>query len=124
LTKDQGVISHILSLIGLFGFPMGILTVSVNGDITMVFRVDYILTPIVKAFWSYLLVVGLFILAWELQLRTVEYGELVGGGKFLVGFHLFANLAVQMIVFIAMRSIGLFYRHYSCYFPWSKGQND
>ena len=117
-TKDLGVISHILSLIGLFAFPMGILTVSINGDITMVFRMDYIFRPLAKAFWPYLVVVGLFVLTWELQLRTVGCGELLGRGKFLVGFHLFINLAVQMLALIAMRSIGLFYRHYSCYFPW------
>lgn len=119
-TKDQGIISRILSLIGLFAFPMGILTVSINGDITMAFRADYILKPIAKAFWSYVGVVALFVIAWELQLRTVEYGELLGSGKFHVGLHLIANFAVQMVVFIAMRSIGLFYRHYYCNFPWGK----
>jgi hypothetical protein len=28
------------------------------------------------------------------------------------------NLAVQVIAIIAMRSIGLFYRHYACYFSY------
>ena len=28
------------------------------------------------------------------------------------------NLAVQVIAVIAMRSIGLFYRHYTCYFSY------
>lgn len=115
-TQDQGVISHILGLIGLFVFPMAILTVSVYGDITMVFRVDYILKPIKKAFWPYLVVVALFVIAWELQLRTVGYGELIGRGTFAVGFYLLTNLAIQMVTLIAIRSIGLFYRHYHCHF--------
>ena len=117
-TKEQGVASHILALIGLFAFPMAILTVSISGEITMAFRVDYILKPITKAFWPYLVVVALFVAAWELQLRTVEYGELLGGSKFLVGLHLLANLGIQMVALIAIRSIGLLYRHYSCHFPW------
>jgi len=117
-TQDQGIASHVLALIGLFAFPMAILTVSISGDMTMVFRVDYILKPVKKAFWPYVIVVALFVVAWELQLRTVGYGGLPGSGKFLVGFHLLANLVVQMVALIAMRSIGLFYRHYSCLFPW------
>lgn len=122
-TQDQGVISHILSLIGLFAFPMGILTVSINGDMTMVFRADYIFKPIAKAFWPYLVVVAMFIIAWKLQLKTIEYGDLLGSDKCVVGFHLFVNLAVQMVVFIAMRSIGLFYRHFSCHFPWTEADH-
>ncbi len=112
------VVSHILVLVGLFAFPMAILTFSVGRDIAMVFRPSYILKPIARAFWPYLVVVGLFVLAWELQLRTIGYGQLLGTDKFVVGLHLFANLAVQVVAIIAMRSIGLFYRHYSCHLPW------
>ena len=118
LTRDQGVVSHLLGLIGLFAFPMAILIVSIGADITMIFRVDYLLMPVKKAFWPYLIVVVLFVTAWELQLRTVEYGELLERSKFIVGFHLIANLAVQMVALIAIRSIALFYRHYFCYIPW------
>jgi hypothetical protein len=118
ITQDQGIISHMLSLIGLFAFPMAILTVSINRDVTMAFRVDYIFKPITKAFWPYLVTTGLFVIAWELQLRTIGYGELSGSSTFLVGFHLLVDLGVQMVALIAMRSIGLLYRHYSCYFPW------
>ena len=28
------------------------------------------------------------------------------------------NLAVQVLAIIAMRSIGLFYKHYQCYLRW------
>ena len=118
LTTEQGVVSHILALIGLFAFPMAILIVSISGDVTMVFRVDHILRSIAKAFWPYLVVVALFVVAWELQLRTVEYGELLGRGKSVVGFHLLAKLAAQMVALIAIRSIGLFYRHYNCHLRW------
>jgi hypothetical protein len=116
-TRDQGVVAHILGLIGLFVFPMAILTISISGEMTKVFRMDYLLKPITKAFWPYLVVAALFAGVWELQLRTIGYGELIGRGTFVVGFYLLTNLAVQALALIAIRSIGLFYRHFSCHFP-------
>ena len=118
ISRSTGVISHILSLVGLFAFPMAVLTFSAGGDISMVFRPDYLFKPIARAFRPYLLVAGLFVLAWELQLRTIGYGMLLGSDNLVIGLHLLANLAVQALAIIAMRSIGLFYRHYSCHFPW------
>jgi hypothetical protein len=118
ISGSTGVVSYVLSIVGLFAFPMAVLTFSAGGDVSMVFRPDYIFKPIARAFWPYLLIAGLFLLAWELQLRTIGYGRLIGGDNLVIGLHLLANLAVQMLAIIAMRSIGLFYRHYSCYFPW------
>ena len=118
ISRSTGVVSYVLSLIGLFAFPMAILIFSAGGDVLMVFRPDYIFKPVAKAFWPYLLVAGLFVLTWELQLRTIGYGRLIDSGNLVIGLHLLANLAVQMLAIISMRSIGLFYRHYSCYFPW------
>lgn len=117
-TQDQGIVSHLLGLIGLFAFPIAILTVSINGDIATAFRLDYLFKPIQKAFCPYLFAVILFVGAWELQLRTVEYGELIDRGTFVVVFYLLTNLAIQALALIAIRSIGLFYRHYHCHFPW------
>ena len=118
ITGSTGIISHLLSLIGLFAFPMAILTFSTAPEVLMVFRPDCIYKPIAKAFWPYLLVTGQFLLAWELELRTIGYGRLIGSGYFVTGLHLLANLAVQALAIVTMRSIGLFYRHYSCYFSW------
>ena len=118
ISRSTGIVAHVLSMVGLFAFPMAILTVSACGDISLVFRPDYIYKPVAKAFWPYLVAAGLFVLAWELQLRTIEYGRLIGSGTLVIGLHLLANLAVQALAIITMRSIGLFYRHYSCHFPW------
>lgn len=118
ISRSTGVVFHVLSHAGLFAFPMAVLTFSAGGGVSMVFRPDYIYKPIARAFWPYLLVAGLFILAWELQLRTIGYGRLIGSDNLIIGLHLLANLAVQALAIIAMRSIGLFYRHYSCHFPW------
>jgi len=115
---DWPVVAHILAIAGLFAFPMAILTFSVGRDVLIAARPDYILKPIISAFWSYVVVVGLFVLAWELQLHIFGYGKLIGESTIVVSLHLFANLAVQVLALIAMRSIGLFHRHYTCYFPW------
>jgi hypothetical protein len=118
ISTSTGIIAHVLSLIGLFAFPMAVLTISAAPELSMVVRPAYIYKPIARAFWPYLLVAGMFLLAWELQLRTVGYGRLIGSDKLVVGLHLLGNLTVQAPVIISMRSIGLFYRHYNCYFPW------
>jgi hypothetical protein len=85
------MVAHILALAGLFVFPMAILTLSIGQDIAMASRPDYILKPIVKAFWPYVIVVGLFVLAWELQLQTVQYGSLIRSSKTVISLHLLAN---------------------------------
>ena len=118
ISRSTGVVSHVLGIVGLFAFPVAVLTFSGCGDVSLVFRPDYIFKPIARAFRPYLLAAGLFVLTWELQLRTVGYGRLIGSDNLIIGLHLLANLAVQALAIIAMRSIGLFYRHYSCYFPW------
>jgi hypothetical protein len=112
------LLSHILAIAGLFVFPMAILTLSVGREATMLLRPDYLLRPIVRAFWPYLVPVALFILAWQLQLWAVDYGKLLHKPNTVVALHLLGNLGVQVIAIIAMRSIGLFYRHHSCHFPW------
>jgi hypothetical protein len=111
-------VAHTLAIAGLFAFPMAILTFAVGRDITIVARPDHILKPIAKAFWPYLVVVGLFVLTWELQLHAVGYGKLLGSSKTVIGLHLLANIAIQALALVSIRSIGLFHRHYTCYFPW------
>ncbi len=118
ITGGTGIVSHALSLVGLFAFPMAVLIFSTAPEVLMVFRQDYIYKPIAKAFRPYLLVAGLFLLVWELQLRIIGLGKLIGSGYFVIGLHLLANLAVQALAIVTMRSIGLFYRHYSFLLPW------
>jgi len=105
---------QVLHILGLFLFPMAILTTAVGKDITLL-RPDYILAPILRAFLPYLVVVVLLVAGCVLETQTTQYTGLTFGVT--VG-QLMPNLAVQVIVIIAMRSIGLFYRHYSCYLRW------
>jgi len=111
-------LTWILALCGVFVFPLAILTIAVGREVTMLFRPARILRPIVKAFCPYAVVAALFFLAWMLQFKTVAYGQLVNEEVLTVGLHLLANIGVQVIAIIAMRSTALFYRHYGCYFPW------
>ena len=114
------VLSQILAIAGLFVFPMAILILAVGREPTMLLRPDYIIRPIARAFLPYFLAVALFVLTCQLQvwLEMRGYGRLLGSSKTIIGLHLLANLGVQVIAIIAMRSIGLFYRHYSPHFPW------
>jgi hypothetical protein len=103
-----------LSVFGLFLFPMAILTTAVGKDLTLL-RPDYLVVPILKAFMPYLTVVALLVAACLLETQTKQFK----GSTFAITVgNLALNLAVQLIAIIAMRSIGLFYRHYSCRFRW------
>ncbi len=105
---------QLLFILGLFFFPTAVLTVAVGKDITLL-RPDRLLKSISRAFIPYLIVVSLLIAAGVLEMQTAQY---TGAGFTITAAHLMFNLGVQVIAIIAMRSIGLFYRHYSPHFPW------
>jgi hypothetical protein len=103
-----------LFVLGLFFFPMAILTTAIGREFIML-RPDYILPPIFKAFVPYVTVVAILVLACLVEMQTAQYesaafSETAG--------RLALNLAVQVLAIIAMRSIGLFYRHFCCYLRW------
>ena len=103
-----------LLIFGLFLFPAAILTTAVGKSLTLL-RPDYLLAPILKAPLPYLLVVAWLVAAAMLENQTVQFK---GASLAITSADLGLNLAVQVVALIAMRSIGLFYRHYSCYFKW------
>jgi len=105
---------HILFILGLFLFPIAILTTAVGKDFTM-FRPDYLLRPIFRAFLPYVVTVLLLIAAALLETRTTQFTH---ADLLTTAGHLAMNLAVQLIAVIAMRSIGLFCRHYNCHLAW------
>jgi hypothetical protein len=57
----------------------------------------------------------LLIAAAYLEIETTQF---TGAGLPTTVGHLAMNLAVQVIAIFAMRSIGLFHRHYNCYLAW------
>jgi hypothetical protein len=105
---------HVLFIFGLLLFPIAILTTSVGQTFTM-FRPDYFLSPILKAFGPYTVTELLLVAAALLAIKTPQYTH---AGLLITTGHLAMNLAVQVIAIFAMRSIGLFLRHYNCYFAW------
>jgi len=108
------VLLYALMFAGLFLFPVAILTVAVGKDLMML-RPDYFLIPIFKAFGPYLVTAVLLGAAVVLQMHAKQYS----GQSFAAATgHLLLNLAVQVVALVAMRSIGLFFRHYSCLLPW------
>jgi len=113
LQSEFGLL-HVLFILGLFLFPIAILTTAIGKDFTM-FRPDYLFRPVFKAFIPYLVTVLLLIAAALLENQTTQY---TGAGLLTTAGHLAINFAVQLIAIIAMRSIGLFYRHYNCHLTW------
>jgi hypothetical protein len=108
------VLSYILMLGGLLLFPMAILTAAIGREITML-RPDYLLIPIFRAFRPYLVPAMLLGIAGIIQMHTSHYTH---QPKVVAAGYLMLNLVVQFFALFAMRSIGLFYRHYNCIFPW------
>ncbi|MGA2914956.1 MAG: hypothetical protein ABSE89_02925 [Sedimentisphaerales bacterium] len=105
----------LLAAIGGFLFPMAVLTVSIGRDLTMLFRPDYFFVPIKNAFRHYLFIAILFAILCWLQFMTRNYGDVANTTVLL---NLAAVLAVQILGVFVMRIIGLFYRHFGCYFNW------
>jgi hypothetical protein len=101
-------------LLGLFLFPAAILSMVVAADITLL-RPDYLFAPIRRAFGPHLVVFTLLITAAVLESQTRQF---TGAYPAATVAYLALNLGVQVVAIIAMRSVGLFYRHYGCYFLW------
>ncbi len=98
---------------GLFLFPMAILVVAILEDLPELLRFDRLLVPVIRAFIPYFVVVGLLAAACFIENKAEKDATpsmLQNAGILAI------NLAVQLVAIIAMRSIGLFYRHYDCYF--------
>jgi len=105
---------QLIFVLGLFLFPAAILTIAVGKDITLL-RPDYIFAPVRKALAPYLVVVVLLVAAAFIEIQTRPF---MGENLAVDAGYMALELVVQVIALIAMRSIGLFYRHYSCYFRW------
>jgi len=114
MDTEWPVLLYALMFAGLFLFPAAILASAVGKDLTLL-RPDYFLVTISRAFRPYLVTAVLFGAAAVLQMHASQYS----GQSFAVATgHLLLNFAVQVIILVAMRSIGLFFRHYSCLLPW------
>ncbi len=107
-----------LFLGGLFIFPMAILTIAVIEDYSALLRPDRILGPIFKAFVPYLVVVAILVAVCLIETNTRQYAPMDKMSLLSTAANLAVNLTGQVVAIITMRSIGLFYRHYGCYFNY------
>ena len=128
LLKDSGITFHnfgsdlsplhllaqFFFILGLFVFPAAILTTAVGKDLAML-RPDCLLAPILRKFFPYVAVVLMLAAACFIQFHAPQY---TGARPLVTALHLALNLLVQVIAIVAMRAIGLFYRHYAPYFRW------
>ncbi|MFA6187208.1 MAG: hypothetical protein WC770_08380 [Phycisphaerae bacterium] len=103
---------------GAFMLPMAVLAVSITRDVTVLAKFGHLFLPVKKAFWAYLLVAGLFAVGCQLQYLTRNYGDVANKSAFVIGLNLAFVLISQIIIVFAMRTAGLFYRHFACYFKW------
>jgi hypothetical protein len=108
------VLLYPLMFVGLFLFPMAILTAAVGKDLTLL-RPDYFLTTIFGAFKPYSVTALLFGAAAVLAMFASQYS---GRSAAANTGYLLLNFSVQVVLLVAMRSIGLFFRHYGCLLPW------
>jgi len=114
IAKITGNELIVLLLCGLFLFPIAILTVAIGRDLTML-RPDYFVIPIIRAFKPYLAMSMLLGVAGFLQIQARQYNSqepVVAAGYLLL------NIIAQILILMAMRAIGFFYKHYTCYLPW------
>jgi ribosomal protein S27E len=114
--KALNLVLRFLFIAGLFLFPMAILTAAVIEDLPELFRLDRLIVPVFRAFIPYIIVVALLAAACFIENHARQYSA--GESTLHIACSLAVNLAEQAVAIIAMRSIGLFYRHYGCYFAY------
>lgn len=108
-------ILQVFFILGLFLFPMAILNVAVGEDVTLL-RPDYLIKPLRRALLPYLIPVALLVAFGLLETQTGQYQKDLP--PVIIAARLGGNLLLQVIAILAMRAIGLFYRHYSCHLAW------
>jgi len=114
MDAEWPVLLYSLMFAGLYFFPVAILSAAVGKDLTLL-RPDYFVITISRAFGPYLVTALLLGAAVVVQIYAKQYS---GQSQAAAMGHLLLNLAVQIIALVAMRSIGLFFRHYSSVLPW------
>jgi len=116
---------HTLMVFALVMWPMGILCVSIGG-ISVFFRFDLMVYSVLATFWAYVVV-------WVILLAAVYGGrfaiELItlptptGAPAPFAGHPLAATALIAVLItyisIVAMKAIGLYYRHFKHRFAWS-----
>jgi hypothetical protein len=107
----KAIVFVVLTLAGLFMWPLLILCVAIGGFATLR-RVDLIFATMVKTFPIYLLTVAIvFGTAFIVPALDDLPGGLIGN-VLIIGISLYAEI-------VALRAIGLYYHHFKHRFAWS-----
>jgi hypothetical protein len=120
--KFVGGIAASVLMVALFSgsvflFPAALLTAAVTEDILSM-RPDYFLKPVIKAFCPYLVVAAFTAAAGVFWYLVGDSDAVAMASKPRVALELLLTIGFQFFAIITMRAIGLYYRHYQCYFPW------
>ncbi len=111
-------VTWVLANLGILLLPTVLLTFGVNRDVGIMARLDQMIWPAIKALRPFLLLALSFVVVWNLQMLTRDYDDPGDGGTVGLSLRLASQWAVQVLAVMVMRAIGVFYRHYACYFAW------
>jgi hypothetical protein len=113
ISADIKPLVYVFAGLGLFLFPMALLSVSVNRDLISLFRIDRLVLPIRKVAGPYLTVAGLVLIAGLAEYFTFNYNaKMAESGFAVVVLNLAAKIMAQIPAIISIRAIGLLHRHY------------
>jgi hypothetical protein len=104
-------------LLGSLIMPAAVMNLAVVDDWWALLRFDQLIKPALKAPLAYITTVILFVITVFVQMQLVDYDDLAGESPAVLFVWLAANIFIQVLAVMAMRSAGLFCRHYNCCFP-------
>lgn len=121
------IITGVLLLGGYFVWPILVLVIAVGGSVRGLFRVDLIARTIARSLPAYLLTVLIVYATWGLDLGFGMLLDAVRAGRPLPLGGLPSVLVLGPVLLIvelystiiAMRAIGLYYRHFKHKFAWT-----
>lgn len=113
--KDLTIILQALWLISVFSIPSIFIHIAISRD-WMCLRPDFVFKPMLKAPMPYFLLVLMFIAVFYIESSTDISNSLMAGDMPSVILKSILNILALVPILWVMRSSGLFYRHYACYF--------
>ncbi len=112
---DLTVILQALWLISFLSIPSVFINMAISRD-WMCLRPDFVFRPIFRAIKPYFLLVLMFIVVFYIESFTEISKPLLAGNMPAVILKSVLNILAQIPILWAMRSAGLYYRHFACYF--------
>ncbi|MFC1762009.1 hypothetical protein ACFL6U_07995 [Planctomycetota bacterium] len=113
---DLPLLDMLFSYVGLSILPMLLITTGVGKAVDSLLQPQHFIRPMIRALAPYTLCTTLLLLTCQGQLWSRNYSEIRAVGNGMVAIHLGLQLGIQVLAVLTMRTMGLFYRHYQCYF--------